>query len=126
MTEQQVNYEAHHGLYGFRKTVKDCLRSYLFMISVDDKDDVVEKTALIRNIKWSKDEITIDTLVDENIGNFHELLNMKKLKVCFLDRTGNRVLDDSFEIKTLKHKHPLEIGHDPAPGFVIYRLVFEY
>jgi hypothetical protein len=113
-----------NGLYGFSKVVKECLRNYLFIISIDGKENCAETTCYTREITWTKDEITIDTLVEESASNFHDLVNMKKLKVSFLDRTGNRVFDETFDIKGLKYKHPLHINQEA--GMLIYRFVFEY
>ena len=113
-----------NGLYGFSKVVKECLRNYLFIISIDGKENCNETTCYTREISWTKDEIIIDTLITEDKSNFSDLINMKKLKVSFLDRVGNRVLDDSFDIKCLKYKHPLHINQEA--GMLIYRFVFEY
>lgn len=122
--QMEKGFAATHGLYGFSKTIKECLRSYLFIVSIDDKDNCIETTCYTREITWTKDEIIIDTLVEESASNFRDLVNMKKLKVSFLDRTGNRVLDETFDIKGLKYKHPLHINQEA--GMLIYRFVFEY
>jgi hypothetical protein len=124
MTEKKVDYQVN-GLFGFNKSIGDCLRGYLFAISVDGKEDVNEKTAYVRNITWTDDTITIETLVDESGKHLLDLIEMKKLKVSFLDRVGNRVIDDSFDIKSLKKKYPLKVSHE-GTEMVIYRLVFEY
>lgn len=114
-------------LYEFKEVLKlkDILRNYLFIVSVDGRDDIVEQTSLIRNISWTKTEIIIDTLIDEKGDNLRNLIEMKKLKVSFLSRTGNIVFDDTFDIKQLKKKYPLKIGHSES-SILVYRLIYEY
>jgi hypothetical protein len=119
--------EIPKNLYEASKVFKDknFLRSYLFLVSIDGKDDVIEQTCFIRDITWSRNEIIIDTIVDEFGNNLNDLVTMKNLKISFLSRTGKRIVDDQFEIKRLKKKYPLKVGHEEN-SLLVFRLIYEY
>jgi hypothetical protein len=101
------------------------LRSYLFMVSIDNKEDANVTTACIRDIKWERNEIIVDTLVPENQEVLSQLLSAKKLIVTFLARDGYRKFTQEFTLKNLKQYHPLRIGHADIE-MLIYRFYFEY
>ena len=103
----------------------DPLRAYLFLVSVDENEDVLETTALIRNISWSKDEIIIDSLLSEDVSFYQLLKEAKSIKVTFLDRAGDRKITQEFTLKKLKQLHPLKINHADIE-MLVYRFYFEY
>ena len=103
----------------------DPLRAYLFMVSINGNEDVLETTSLIRNITWSKDEIIIDSLISEDLRFYQLLKEASSIKVTFLDRLGDRKITQEFSIKKLKQLHPLKIGHSDIE-VLVYRFYFEY
>jgi hypothetical protein len=123
MTNKKQDDILQKSITHFSNTVKDYLRSYLFNITID-KD--VNVTLIVRNIKWTAHEMTIDTMVDENAEIFKQLLKTSRLNVHFLNRGGTPVMTESFYINGLKTKYPLEISHESEPSMLQYRLVFEY
>jgi hypothetical protein len=95
------------------------------MVSIDNKEDANVTTAFIRDIKWDRNEIIVETLVPESQILFDQLLDAKNLILTFLDRVGNRKFTQAFEIKKLKQYHPLSISHGDI-GFLVYRFYYEY
>jgi hypothetical protein len=101
------------------------LRSYLFMVTIDNKEDANVTTACIRDIKWDRNEIIVDTLIPESQEVLDQLLSAKKLIVTFLARDGSRKFTQEFALKNLKQYHPLRIGHADIE-MLTYRFYFEY
>jgi hypothetical protein len=114
---------ATNGLYStYVGAINDTLRSYLFTVYAD----VENITPIVRNIKWSDSEIIVETLVYEDANKFNRLVGMKELRITFLDRVGNNVLSDTFAIKGIKNKYPMEVSHESKPSTLVYRIVFKY
>jgi hypothetical protein len=128
METSEQNEKSSQSLFQFKSHVKDCLRSYLFLLEVDnDKESSNEFTSFVRKITWNENNITIETLVPEDGKLLEKLITMKYITISFLTRAGVVSFKDSFNIRTLKFKHPLEISHEPDhPSLLHYRLVFEY
>lgn len=101
------------------------LRAYLFMVSIDNKEDANATTVCIRDIKWDRNEIVIDTLISENQEILNQLLSAKKLIVTFLARDGSRKFTQEFQLKKLKQYHPIHISHSDIE-MLVYRFYYEY